>query len=84
MMITAMILSILFLVSYICHHLFTGNTKYGGEGIGKTIYYIILGNTYPLAGLFFLLFYLQLIVDLSVNGHNIENWQRSHGRFGCM
>jgi len=51
MMITAMILSILFLVSYICHHLFTGNTTYGGEGIGKTIYYIILGTHIPLAGL---------------------------------
>lgn len=51
MMITAMILSILFLVSYICHHLFTGNTVYGGESISKTIYYIILGTHIPLAGL---------------------------------
>lgn len=51
MMITAMVLSILFLVSYICHHLFTGNTVYGGEGINKTIYYIILGTHIPLAGL---------------------------------
>ena len=31
-MITAIILSCLFLVSYICHHLFTGETKFGGEG----------------------------------------------------
>ena len=33
MMITAMLLSILFLISYICHHLFTGETRFGGEGI---------------------------------------------------
>ena len=46
-----MILSIIFLVSYICHHLFTGNTAYGGVGVGKTIYYIILGTHIPLAGL---------------------------------
>jgi putative membrane protein len=51
LMMTAMILSILFLVSYICHHLFTGNTAYGGEGIGKTIYYFILFTHIPLAGL---------------------------------
>ena len=30
LMIGAMILSILFLISYICHHLFTGETKFGG------------------------------------------------------
>ena len=41
-MFVAMFLSILFLVSYICHHLFTGSTKFGGEGIEKTIYFIIL------------------------------------------
>ena len=51
MMMTAMILSILFLVSYICHHLFTGSTAYGGEGISKTIYFIILFTHIPLAGL---------------------------------
>ena len=51
MMIIAMVLSILFLVSYICHHLFTGNTTYGGEGTSKAIYYIILGTHIPLAGL---------------------------------
>ncbi|HEX7844373.1 MAG TPA: DUF420 domain-containing protein [Chitinophagaceae bacterium] len=51
MMITAMILSILFLISYICHHLFTDETKFGGEGISKTIYYIILFTHIPLAGL---------------------------------
>ena len=50
-MMAAMVLSILFLVSYICHHLFTGETPYGGEGASKTIYYIILFTHIPLAGL---------------------------------
>ncbi|HEX5653295.1 MAG TPA: DUF420 domain-containing protein [Chitinophagaceae bacterium] len=51
LMLSAMILSILFLLSYICHHLFTGETRFGGEGITKTIYYIILFTHIPLAGL---------------------------------
>jgi putative membrane protein len=51
LMLTAMVLSILFLVSYICHHLFAGDTKFGGEGMAKTIYYIILFTHIPLAGI---------------------------------
>lgn len=41
-MMSAMILSLLFLVSYICHHLFSESTSYGGEGAIKTLYYFIL------------------------------------------
>lgn len=41
-MITAVILSAIFLVSYICHHLFAGDTKFGGEGIIRPIYFFIL------------------------------------------
>ena len=41
-MMTSMVLSLLFLVSYICHHLFSESTSYGGEGAVKTIYYFIL------------------------------------------
>jgi len=41
-MMGAMILSILFLVSYICHHLLSGDTRYGGEGTIRYIYYFIL------------------------------------------
>lgn len=41
-MITAMVLSLLFLVSYICHHLFSDSTSYGGEGFVKGVYYFIL------------------------------------------
>lgn len=50
-MLTAIILSVLFLVSYIGHHLLAGETKYGGEGIGKTIYYILLITHIPLAAI---------------------------------
>lgn len=51
LMMGAMILSILFLVSYICHHLLSDPTSYGGTGAGKTIYYVILFTHIPLAGL---------------------------------
>ncbi|MEO6914625.1 MAG: DUF420 domain-containing protein [Chitinophagaceae bacterium] len=42
LMISALILSVIFLVSYICHHLFTGDTKYGGTGGIRYVYFIIL------------------------------------------
>ena len=41
-MMTAMVLSVLFLISYICHHLFSGDTKYGGAGAIRYIYFFIL------------------------------------------
>ncbi|HMK25976.1 MAG TPA: DUF420 domain-containing protein [Chitinophagaceae bacterium] len=64
-MLTAMFLSILFLVSYICHHLFAGETKFGdvnhdgilteaektAVGSSRMIYYILLGTHIPLAGI---------------------------------
>lgn len=51
LMLFAMFLSILFLVSYIAHHLFAGETKYGGDGPLKTIYYVILATHIPLAAI---------------------------------
>ncbi len=65
LMMTAMLLSILFLVSYICHHLFAGDTRFGdvnhdgivtdvekaAVGSNRMIYYIILGTHIPLAGI---------------------------------
>jgi putative membrane protein len=51
LMLAAIILSLLFLLSYICHHLFAGETKYGGEGSLKIIYYIVLATHIPLAGI---------------------------------
>jgi putative membrane protein len=50
-MLIAMLLSVFFLLSYICHHLFAGETKFGGEGTEKTIYYLILFTHIPLAGI---------------------------------
>lgn len=51
LMLTAIFLSVFFLISYICHHLFAGETKFGGEGFEKAIYYIILFTHIPLAGI---------------------------------
>lgn len=64
-MLTAMILSVLFLVSYICHHLLSGEAKFGdlnhdgilsadeklAAGSLRIAYYIILGTHITLAGL---------------------------------
>lgn len=64
-MLAAMLLSVLFLVSYICHHLFAGETRFGdvdhdgivtdleksSVGSKRMIYYIILGTHIPLAGI---------------------------------
>lgn len=65
LMMSAMFLSILFLVSYICHHLFAGETRFGDVnhdgivsdiekatvGSSRMIYYILLGTHIPLAGI---------------------------------
>jgi putative membrane protein len=65
LMLAAMFLSILFLMSYISHHLFAGETRFGDvnhdgivtdiekAAVGNTrmIYYIILGTHIPLAGI---------------------------------
>ncbi len=64
-MLTAIILSVLFLVSYIAHHLLAGETKFGDTnhdgilsdeegllvGSRKTIYYILLLTHIPLAAI---------------------------------
>lgn len=49
LMLTAMILSIIFLLSYIAHHLLSGETKFGGTGTIRYIYYFILGTHILLA-----------------------------------
>lgn len=41
-MIAALILSVVFLVSYIAHHLLAGDTRFGGEGAIRVFYYVIL------------------------------------------
>lgn len=64
-MLTAIVLSVLFLVSYICHHLFTGESKFGDinhdgilsddeklqAGSLRMIYYAILGTHILLAAI---------------------------------
>ena len=44
-------LSVLFLLSYLAHHLLAGSTSYGGTGFTKNIYYFILITHILLAGL---------------------------------
>jgi putative membrane protein len=54
LMLWAIGLSVLFLLSYILHHLFAGSTPYGDENTGaisKFIYYSILFTHIPLAGI---------------------------------
>ncbi|MDX9749954.1 MAG: DUF420 domain-containing protein [Flavobacteriales bacterium] len=41
-MLGAIGLSVLFLVSYITHHLFAGSTTHGGTGVIKVVYYVLL------------------------------------------
>jgi putative membrane protein len=48
-MLSAIFLSVLFLLSYIGHHLLAGETKFGGTGNLKTVYYFILVTHIPLA-----------------------------------
>jgi putative membrane protein len=64
-MLAAMFLSILFLLSYISHHLLAGDTRFGDvnhdgilsemekqtAGTSRIIYYFILGTHIPLAGI---------------------------------
>jgi putative membrane protein len=65
LMMTAIFLSLLFLLSYICHHLFAGETRFGdinhdgilsevektSAGNSRIIYYFLLGTHIPLAGI---------------------------------
>lgn len=51
LMLSAMILSVLFLLSYVAHHLLAGDTKFGGEGTIRYLYYFILLTHIPLAGI---------------------------------
>ncbi len=50
-MLSAILLSVLFLLSYIAHHLLAGETKFGGTGTVKTLYYFILITHIPLAAI---------------------------------
>lgn len=49
-MTSAMIISVVFLVSYVVYHITTEETRYGGEGIMRTVYFILLISHIVLAG----------------------------------
>ena len=51
LMLWAIGFSVMFLLSYICHHLFSGSTEYEGTGLPKLIYYFILITHITLAGI---------------------------------
>jgi putative membrane protein len=65
LMLVAIVLSILFLISYVCHHLLAGDTRFGdinsdgivseaekaAAGSRRIFYYIVLGTHIPLAGI---------------------------------
>ncbi len=51
LMMASLILSILFLISYIAHHLLAGDTKFGGVGAIRSIYFFILFTHIPLAAI---------------------------------
>ena len=62
MMLTALSLSVLFLVSYIAHHLFAGETKFGDtdhDGIVSAAELAVVGNT---RGLYFILLVTHIIL----------------------
>lgn len=50
-MLTAVVFSVLFLVTYVLYHFTTLETTYGGTGTVKTFYYIILFSHIGLAGI---------------------------------
>ena len=61
-MLTALLLSVLFLVSYIAHHLFAGETKFGDsdhDGIVNAAEQAVLGNT---RGFYFILLATHIIL----------------------
>lgn len=70
-MLTSMVLSFLFLVSYICHHLLSDSTVFGGEGTIRYVYYFILITHIILAAIIlpFILFtsYRALVAEWSAH-----------------
>lgn len=66
-MLAAMLLSVIFLVSYICHHLLAAETKYGGTGALRYVYFVILATHIFLAAIIlpFILYtaYRALVAD---------------------
>lgn len=74
---TAFALSALFLISYVTYHYLAGDTKYGGEGVLRSIYFFILITHIVLAALVLPLilwsFYLGL-KDKRVKHKKVVRW----------
>ncbi len=70
-MLTAIVFSSLFLITYILHHLFTVDTHFGGTGTIKYVYYVLLITHIPLAAIilpFILLTaYYALVHDITMH-----------------
>lgn len=70
-MISAIGLSVLFLVSYICHHLFAGETKFGGTGSIRYIYFFILATHIILAAI--ILPFILFTAYRGLTGENVRH-----------
>ncbi len=98
-MLAALVLSVIFLISYICHHLFAGETKFGDidhDGVvtevekalrwrKENVLYIILATHIPLAAIIppFYIIYCPQSVNKRV-AFATENWPALPGQSGYM
>lgn len=64
-MTTAVLASIVFLLSYVTYHFTTPATLYGGEGAMRTVYFVILISHIALAALSFPFILLTLVFSMS-------------------
>ena len=77
LMTIAIVLSALFLVSYVLYHFTTPETKYGGEGVSRTIYLILLATHIVMAGaiLPFILFtYIRALTGQYERHKKLARW----------
>lgn len=61
----AVVFSIAFLLCYVGYHITTGETKFGGEGAVKTVYYLILATHVILAAVSFPFILMTLVFALT-------------------
>lgn len=57
--------SVLFLLCYVAYHITTGETTYGGEGVVKTVYYVILITHVILAAVSFPFILMTLVYAMT-------------------
>lgn len=72
----AMLLSVLFLVSYVAFHLTTPSTSFGGEGTVKAIYLFILLSHILLSAIIVPLVLFTYIFGLSMQVERHRKWAR--------